>query len=108
MIEVSKFYKMKNDSMSQYGFKKGDPVYIGGSGFVPDSKTDPYKFRLVFVGVSVVDNHILVGERGFTVDGKNLRKCTKGELEILEKNKDEDFRAEDTTEAEVGLQEETV
>lgn len=91
MIEVGKFYKMKNDSMKDYGFNTGDPVYIGGSGFVPDSKADPYKFRLVFVGVKVNDNHIEVGNSGFTVDGKNLRKCTKPELAILEKNKEEDF-----------------
>lgn len=92
MVIVGKFYKMKNDSMAEYGFPKGCPIYIGGSGFVPDSKNDPYKFRLVFVGVTVKDGHIAVGEKGFTVDGKNLRKCTKRELSVLEANKDEDFR----------------
>jgi hypothetical protein len=66
-------------------------VFIGGSGFVPDSKTDPFKFRLVFVGVKVEDGHIRVGESGFTIDGKNLSKCNKPELAILEKNKEEDF-----------------
>lgn len=91
MIEVGKFYKMKNNSLEEYGFNKGDPVFIGGSGFVPDSKTDPFKFRLVFVGVKVEDGHIKVGESGFTIDGKNLRKCTKPELIALEKNKEEDF-----------------
>jgi hypothetical protein len=91
MIEVYNFYKLKNDSMKEWGFSKNDPVFIGGSGFVPDSKTDPFKFRLVFIGVKVEDGHIKVGESGFTIDGKNLSKCNKQELTILEKNKEEDF-----------------
>lgn len=91
MVEVGKFYKLKNDSLKEHGFLRNDPVFIGGSGFVPDSKVDPYKFRLVFVGVKVKDNHIVVGENGFTVDGKNLRKCTKPELAVLEANKEKDF-----------------
>lgn len=95
VVEVGKFYKMKNDSMLEYGFAKGEPIYVGGSGFVPDSKTDPYKFRLVFVGVKVEDNHIKVGDKGFTVDGTNLSKCTKEQLVLLETNKDEDFRGQE-------------
>src|SRR3546814_7118088 len=81
VIEVGKFYKMKNDSMQEYGFAKGSPIFIVGSGFVPDSKTDAYKYRLVFVGAPVQDMHVKLEENGkpngFTVDARNLSKVSK-------------------------------
>lgn len=91
MIEVGHFYRMKNNTLEEYGFAKGDPLFIVGSGFVPDSKTDPYKYRLVFVAAAVKDGHVQIGDKGFTVDGKNLSKCTKIQLEYLEANRNEDF-----------------
>lgn len=101
-IEVGKFAKLKNDSLAEYGFKKGDVMLLVGSGFVPDSKTDPYKFRLVFVGAPVKDGHIEMGENdkpnGYTVDGRNLKNVTKAELKKLEANKESDFGAKVNTE----------
>lgn len=94
-IEVGKFAKMKNGSLEQYGIHKNDVLLLVGSGFVPDSKTDPYKFRMVFVGAPVIDGHIQMGDNGkpngYTVDGRNLKKVTKAELKTLEANKEEDF-----------------
>lgn len=95
VIEVGKFAKLKNDSLAEWGFHKGDFMLIVGSGFVPDSKSDPYKYRLVFVGAPVKDGHIEMGENdkpnGYTVDGKNLKKCSQAELKKLEANKEIDF-----------------
>ena len=91
MVEVGKFYKMKDDSLQEYGVSKGDHLYIGGSGFVPDSPSDPYKYRLVFVGVKTKDHHVIIGDQGFTVDARNLSKCNKKDLELLERYKEEDF-----------------
>src|SRR3546814_749056 len=95
VIEVGKFYKMKNDSMQEYGFAKGSPIFIVGSGFVPDSKTDAYKYRLVFVGAPVQDMHVKLEENGkpngFTVDARNLSKVSKTVLAKLEANKEKDF-----------------
>lgn len=95
VIKDGNFYKMKNDSLKEHGFSKGDPVFIIGSGFVPDSKTDPYKYRLVFVGAQVVDGHIKMEENGkpngFAVDARNLSKLSKKILEKLEANKEADF-----------------
>lgn len=95
MIEVGQFAKMKNDSLVEYGINKGDFLLLVGSGFVPDSKTDPYKYRLVFVGAPIKDGHIQLAENqkpnGYTVDGRNLKKVSKVELKFLEKNKEEDF-----------------
>lgn len=94
-IEVGKFAKMKNDSLSEYGINKGDTLMLVGSGFVPDSKTDPYKFRMLFVAAPVRDGHIELGDNGkpngYTVDGRNLKKVTKVELKTLEANKEKDF-----------------
>ena len=95
VIEVGKFYKMKNDSMAEYGFAKGDNVFIIGSGMVPNSKTDPYKYRLVFVGTPVTDGHVKLEENGkpngYTVDARNLVKVTAPVLKKLEANKEADF-----------------
>jgi len=94
MIEVGMFAKLKNDSLAEWGFHKGDFMFIAGSGFVPDSKTDPYKFRLVFIGCPVKDFHIKeddVQKGGYTVDARNLKKVTKTELKKLEANKEADF-----------------
>ena len=94
-IKVGQFAKMKNDSLAEYGINKGDFLLLVGSGFVPDSKADPYKYRLVFVGAPVKDGHVEIGENdkpnGYTVDGKNLRKVNKSELKKLEANKEADF-----------------
>lgn len=90
VIEVGKFAKLKNDSLVDFGFNKGDVFFIAGNGFVPDSKADPYKYRLMFIGAPVKDGHITT-EKGFTVDGKNLKHVVAKEEAKLQATKEEDF-----------------
>lgn len=90
VIEVGKFAKLKNDTLLEHGFAKGDMFFIAGNGFVPDSKADPYKYRLMFIGAPVKDGHVTV-EKGFTVDGKNLKLLPKKEEAKLQATKEEDF-----------------
>jgi hypothetical protein len=94
-FEIMQFVKLKNDSLEEYGFKTGDIMYLVGNGFVHDSKIDPYRFRMLFVGAPVKDGHIqLEGNgkpNGYTVDARNLKKVTKPELKKLEAIKEADF-----------------
>lgn len=104
VIKVGDFVKMKNDSLAEYGINKDDKMFLVGSGFVPDSKTDPYKFRMVFVGAPIKDGHIEIGDNdkpnGYTVDGRNIKRVTKVELKILEANKEADFGGQKAQEVE--------
>lgn len=93
-FKVGQFAKIKNDSLIEYGLKKGDHVYLGGSGFVRTSENDPYKYRLIFVACTIKDGHIQGSEKGYTVDGVNLKAATKPMIAKLEKFKNEDFRGQ--------------
>jgi hypothetical protein len=92
VVEVGKFSKVKTSSLTEHGINKGDVVYIAGSGFVPDSKTDPYKYRLTFVACKT-DGYKIDSSGGFTIDARNLSKVNQKELAKYEEAKEELARA---------------
>jgi hypothetical protein len=97
VIEVGKFAKVIKTSLAKYGVKKGQIVYVSGSGFVPSAK-DPYNFRLKFIAAFVVDDHIIVDaekKKMFYVDARTLELLADEEQERLVAIRNEDFKVDD-------------
>ena len=96
VIEVGKFAKVINDDgLTEHGIHTGDHVFLTASGFVPDSKDDPYLYRLTFVAARLdKDNHIQL-DQGFTIAGVSIRAATKAKEAKLSAIKDIDFAPTD-------------
>lgn len=92
VIQVNDFAKVVNDEgLVEYGINVGDHIYVSGSGFVPVSKADPYKYRLIFVAARLDAGGHIQTDGGFTIDGKSLKKATKPVTTKLLAIRDKDF-----------------
>jgi hypothetical protein len=81
-----------NQTLEEYGFIDGAPVYIAGQGFVPIEGSDGYDYRQVFVICKTKDGHVDVEGGGFTADPKNLIELTDHVKEALLQAYEEDFQ----------------
>jgi hypothetical protein len=95
MFEIGDFVAV-NNTLEEYGFVEGMPVYIAGQGFVPIEGSDGYDFRKVFVIVKTKDGHIDLPSGGFTADPKNLIELTDHVKEALVAAYHEDFKEDGT------------
>lgn len=79
-----------NQTLKEYGFIEGAPVYIAGQGFVPIEGSDGYDFRQIFVICKTADGHVDASQ-GFTADPKNLIELDDHTKEALMQAYKEDF-----------------
>lgn len=91
VIQVGMFCRVMNSLYAEYGVKKNDVVYIAGDSIVSVSEADPYALRRLFIAAWMNKDHVDVDKGGFTIDGKNLKPCSKGKQERLDAVKEADF-----------------
>lgn len=91
IVEVGMFAKVKDTTLSEYGVKKDDIVYVAGDAIVNTTEKDPYALRRLFVAAFVEDNHIQHQKKPFMVDGKRLEPVSEGKQKKLDAVKEADF-----------------
>ncbi len=91
VIEVGQFCRVLTSKHAEHGVKKGDVVYVAGDSIVAVSEEDPYELRRVFVAAWMNGDHIDVDRGAFTIDGNNLKACSKPKQERLDAIKEADF-----------------
>lgn len=90
-VKVGDFVRVIDDTLAAYGVRKDDNVYLAGSITIQDKEDDPYSRREVFIGAYMNGDHIDAERKGFTIDGKRVRKLGDNIQERLTAIKKDDF-----------------
>lgn len=104
-IQVGAFARVVNSSLAEYGVKKGDVVYAAGNYTLPMEEVDPYTMRMIFICAKVKDDHVMVDEKAFTIDPKNLKPVSDVLQKRLDAIKEADFEARNPEEVVVNDEE---